>query len=244
MTHTYNISGMTCSGCQAKVQALLSGINGISGVKIDLAKGEADITMNRHISTTTLQDALKDYPKYKLSEAFTQQHPVDEEPVNSRTWLQVYKPVLLIFVYVTTVAIITAWQNNTFQWMTAMRIFMAGFFLSFSFFKMLDLKGFADSYATYDIVAKKIKSWGFIYAFVELALGIAYTINFQPLFTAATTFIIMSVSIAGVLQTVLNKKKIRCACLGAVFNLPMSTVTIIEDALMIVMSAIMIIQMA
>ena len=53
----------------------------------------------------------------------------------------------------------------------------------------------------------------------------------------------MSISIIGVLQSVLNKKKIQCACLGAVFNLPMSTVTIIEDALMIVMSGIMILKM-
>jgi hypothetical protein len=53
----------------------------------------------------------------------------------------------------------------------------------------------------------------------------------------------MSISIVGVLQSVLNKKKIQCACLGAVFNLPMSTVTIIEDALMIAMSGIMILKM-
>ncbi len=50
----------------------------------------------------------------------------------------------------------------------------------------------------------------------------------------------MSISIIGVLQAVLNKKKIQCACLGAVFNLPMSTITIIEDALMILMSGIMV----
>jgi hypothetical protein len=49
----------------------------------------------------------------------------------------------------------------------------------------------------------------------------------------------MSVSIIGVLQSVLNKSKIKCACLGAVFQLPMSTVTIVEDGLMIAMSASM-----
>lgn len=53
----------------------------------------------------------------------------------------------------------------------------------------------------------------------------------------------MSISIIGVLQSVLNKQKIQCACLGAVFNLQMSTVTIIEDALMIGMSAAMLILM-
>jgi len=50
----------------------------------------------------------------------------------------------------------------------------------------------------------------------------------------------MSLSIIGVLQSVLNKRRIQCACLGATFNLPMSTVTIIEDGLMIAMSAGMI----
>ena len=69
-----------------------------------------------------------------------------------------------------------------------MQVFMAGFFLTFSFFKMLDLKGFAESYSMYDIVAKKVKLWGFIYAFVELALGIAYATGFQPMLTNIITF--------------------------------------------------------
>jgi hypothetical protein len=127
--------------------------------------------------------------------------------------------------------------------MQAMQYFMAGFFLVFSFFKLLNLKGFAESYVMYDVLAKRIPVWAYIYAFVELGLGIAYLINFNPFITNSITFIVMSISIVGVLQSVLNKKKIQCACLGAVFNLPMSTVTIIEDALMIAMSGIMILKM-
>jgi len=95
----------------------------------------------------------------------------------------------------------------------------------------------------YDVLARRIPIWAYAYAFVELGLAIAYTINFNPFITNLTTLIVMSISIIGVLQSVLNKKKIQCACLGAVFNLPMSTVTIIEDALMITMSAFMIITM-
>ena len=76
------------------------------------------------------------------------------------------------------------------------------------------------------------------------ALGlIAYLISFQPLLTNTLTFIAMSISIIGVLQSVLNKKKIQCACLGVVFDLPISTVTIIEDALMIGMSRTMILML-
>lgn len=118
--------------------------------------------------------------------------------------------------------------------------FMAGFFLVFSFFKLLNLKGFAESYAMYDVVAKKVSAWAYLYAFIELGLGISYLLNYNPLVTNVVAFIVMSLSIIGVLQSVFNKKKIQCACLGAVFNLPMSTVTIIEDGLMILMSVIMI----
>jgi hypothetical protein len=128
-----------------------------------------------------------------------------------------------------------------FNWHTWMQNFMAGFFLVFSFFKLLNLKGFAESYSTYDIIAKKWLGWGYFYAFIELGLGIAYVLRFNLIATHAITFTVMSISIVGVLQSVVNKRKITCACLGAVFNLPMSTVTIIEDALMIVMSGGMLI---
>ena len=121
--------------------------------------------------------------------------------------------------------------------------FMAGFFLTFSFFKLLNLKGFVESYSMYDIVAKKWNNWGYVYAFTELALGIAFLTGFNLLITNTVTFVVMGVSIVGVLQSVLNKRKIKCACLGAVFNLPMSTITIIEDALMIIMSVVMLLNM-
>ncbi len=116
---------------------------------------------------------------------------------------------------------------------------MAGFFLAFSFFKMLDLQGFADSYRMYDIVAKKIPVWAYVYPFVELGLGFAFLVNMSPFITNLITLVVMLVSIIGVIQSVLNKRAIKCACLGAVFNLPMSTVTILEDGWMILMSAIM-----
>ena len=126
------------------------------------------------------------------------------------------------------------------QWM---QHFMAGFFLVFSFFKLLNLKGFAESYAMYDVIAKRWTGWGYVYAFIELGLGLAYLADIFPLTVNAITFVVMSISLLGVLQSVLNKRKIQCACLGAVFDLPMSTVTIIEDALMIAMSAVTIVIM-
>jgi len=209
----------------------------VTGVEVSKEKQSATITMDKHIGLSTLQNALD--KKYTIS---ADEH--NEITEQAKSWLSTYKPILLIFAYITIISVIAGMQSGEFNWMRAMNIFMAGFFLAFSFFKMLDLESFAESYSMYDIVARKVKAWGFIYAFIELALGILYATGFQLLLTNIVTLIVMTVSIIGVLQSVLNKRKIRCACLGAVFNLPMTTVTVIEDALMIVMSAGMIFVLA
>src|SRR5690606_22219121 len=59
MTHTYHIHGMTCDGCRKHVEEVLSEVNGVSKVKVDLDKSEATIEMDNHISLKTFQHALK-----------------------------------------------------------------------------------------------------------------------------------------------------------------------------------------
>ncbi len=244
MTHTYNVSGMTCGGCQAKVQKLLSDVAGVKNVSIDLPKGEATIEMTSHIPTVELKSALNDYPKYQLDEKQVVHQMESSISVvaeeEKKSWIETYKPILVIFAYITGITLLLEIVKGAFVWENWMQNFMAAFFLVFSFFKLLNVKGFAESYSSYDIIAKKWAGWGYVYAFIELGLGIAYLLRFDPLIINIVTFVVMSISIIGVLQSVLNKRKIQCACLGAVFNLPMSTVTIIEDALMIGMSAVMI----
>lgn len=242
MTHTYEISGMTCNKCVAKVKSEILKIGDITEADVQLTSPHATISMLKHIPVKTLQSALEKAGNYNITEADAGMHHTTSA-AETRSWFDTYKPIFLIFFYITLVAIIAATSATGFDWMTGMRVFMSGFFLAFSFFKFLDLKGFADSYSTYDVIAKNFPAWGFMYAFIELLLGIAYAVNFQPFLTNAVTFVVMTVSITGVLQSVLTKRKIQCACLGAVFNLPMSTVTIIEDALMIFMSGIMMLYM-
>jgi hypothetical protein len=155
------------------------------------------------------------------------------------SWIETYKPILLIFAFITGVSFVMSLHNGIIHGMAFMNTFMAGFFLVFSFFKFLDLTGFATSYAMYDIVAKRIPAYGYVYPFLELGLGILYLTGYNPVFTNWATIIIMGISTVGVIESVMNKKKIQCACLGAVFKLPMSTVTIIEDLLMVGMAAAM-----
>ena len=223
---------MTCSSCEAKVKSALLMVDNVTHVEVSLQDHSTTITMDKHVPLKELQKALD--PKYQI--AALEHNEMTEQ---TKSWFETYKPILLIFFYITLTTVLIQINNQQFDLMQWMRHFMAAFFLVFSFFKLLNLKGFAESYAMYDILARRFPSWAYIYAFIELALGIGYMIDFNPIVINTVSFFVMSVSIIGVLKIVLNKQQIQCACLGDIFHLPMSIVTIIEDALMIIMAAFM-----
>lgn len=246
MTHTFEVTGMTCEACEYKIQHLFSGIEGVKTVLIDRSNNSATVEMDKHIPLNNFQDVVKPYSKYAVNERKVVSTPIVAEEETPKTWFETYRPLLLIFSFITGVSVIKAFHSDIFEtvhfsWMHFMNNFMAGFFIVFSFFKFLNLRAFAESYAMYDLLAMKIPAYGFIYPFIELILGLAYLTSFQPQLTNWSTVVIMGFSSIGVIQSVIDKRKIRCACLGTVFNLPMSTVTIIEDLLMVGMAVLMLI---
>lgn len=154
-----------------------------------------------------------------------------------------YYPLILILTFIIGGALYLESiisPQGTFSTHVWMQSFMGLFFCVFAFFKLLDVPAFATGYKRYDIVTKQFPVWGYIYPFVELGFGILYLENIQPFWTNIAVIIVLGISIIGVIQSVVNKKKIHCVCLGTGFNLPMSQVTIIEDATMILMAIFMI----
>jgi len=155
-----------------------------------------------------------------------------------KSFLATYRPVLLIVAYVALAS--CAGTDDIAEWMLN---FMAGFFLVFSFFKLLDPRGFADSYRMYDLLAARVPAYGRVYPYIELALGLAYLFrDALPIPLAITnwlTLALMLLGSAGVIRALLDKKQIRCACLGSTLNLPLSSVALIEDLGMAVMAAAM-----
>jgi len=162
---------------------------------------------------------------------------------SERSFVATYYPLLLIVGYLLGIVGVMEWRAGEFHAERAMSNFMSGFFLAFSFFKLLDLRGFATSYQTYDLLARAVPGYGLVYPFLELALGGAYLSGWQPFWTNAFTLALMLLGLAGVTQALLEKRKIQCACLGTVFNLPMSKVTFVEDALMAAMALFMLLNL-
>ena len=236
MTLTYQIEGMHCVSCIAKVKSELLNLGDVTEAEVQLKSPQATISMAHHIPITTLQEAIDKAGKFTISgvEA-TDQHEIQIQP-EAKSWLVTYKPLLIAFAYITGIAILTAWSSDGIKWMPWMNNFMGGFFIALSFFKLLDVRAFADSYGGYDLLAKKIRVYGLIYPFIELGLGLAYISNWQPVYTNIITIAVMGFSMIGVIETILNKRNIRCACLGSVFNVPVGTITLIEVLLMVVMA--------
>ena len=240
MKHTYTIKGMTCNNCKASVEKHLRAVNDVTDVTVNLEKSEAEIIMNNHIATSILKKALPE--KYTLSEKVTKN--VFESVANSsmeitedKSKFEQLKPLFLILLYISVSAILLHYKD--WNWKEVMLDFMGLFFIVFSFFKMLDLKGFPDSFRMYDPLAKQIPAYGSIYPFIETALGIMFLMRFEVHIALIITLVILSITTFGVTKTLVDKKSIRCACLGTALQLPMTEATFIENAIMIVMAILM-----
>ena len=240
MKHTYIISGMTCGGCKTSVEKNLNEIEGVINVFVDIQEGEAIITMNSHIATALLQKALPE--KFKISKKVERKEAVivdtsfvSLEEENSK--LAQLKPLLIIIFYITTASILLNYK----EWFLGefMLDFMGLFYIVFSFFKMLDLNGFKMSFVMYDPIAKKVPLYGKIYPFIETVLGLMFLMRFEIDIALVVTLIILGVTTVGVSRALLDKKSIRCACLGTALKLPMTEATFIENAIMILMAVLM-----
>ncbi len=148
-------------------------------------------------------------------------------------------PLFVIIFGVIVFTFIVSMVLGLDQWNKQMQIFMGGFFLTFSGFKLLDVKGFADAYQTYDLLAKRSRLYAFSYPFIELLLGFCLLFSFQIRIVSLITFLIMGISAIGVFGALKSNRKFQCACLGAKLKLPMTKITLTEDLLMSAMGLVM-----
>lgn len=235
MIHTYQITGMTCTGCSSGIQEKLNGIAGVIRATVDLEKAEAKIEMKNHISTAAFQNAIG--AKYTIREKVAGSVMMPDESGEKSQWRQLF-PLFLIFGYISVAAVLL--NRNPFDSHGFMLDFMGLFYIVFSFFKMLDLKGFPDSFRMYDPLAKKVAVYAILYPFIETALGLMFLLRFEIGIALYATLVILGITTIGVTKVLLNKKCIQCACLGTALKLPMTKATFIENSLMIAMAIAMI----
>ena len=222
-------TNLNCGNCVAAVTPHLNGEPSIQRWSVNTSSPDKTLTVEGDaVSPETVQRLVSNAGFRVLGEL----GEVPREPAAKLSLAATYYPLFLVFAFLIGLVGLFELRAGAFDWPRAMNRFMGGFFVAFSFFKLLDLRGFATAFQSYDIVARHSLAYGFAYPFIELLLGLAYLAEFQPRATNLATLAVMTIGIVGVTQAVLAKRQIQCACLGTVFKLPMSSVTIFEDALM------------
>lgn len=230
---------MTCGSCVDKVRRRLAEHPQIAEAAVNLTPPRGVLELREAVPLADLNAWLAAAGAFTLTEEASAR-PEAEPSALPAPSAATYRPLIILLAYLllvpAAVLATSGWDAER-----AMQLFMGGFFLAFSFFKMLDIPAFSRAYRGYDLVAAAVPGYGFVYPFLELGLGLAYVAGWQPFAVNLFTAVLMGVSLIGVLRAVLSRKQIRCACLGTVFQLPMSTVTIVEDGLMLGMALVMLV---
>ena len=113
---------------------------------------------------------------------------------------------------------------------------MGTIFLVLGLLKLTDLQSFSKIFAKYDIVAKRVPVYGYLYPFLEIMIGLSLFVKDYRIPAYKTIIALMTIGLFGLM---VSKKgsTLRCGCMGSLFHVPLSYVTISENIVMIAMSS-------
>lgn len=231
MKKRYVVDGMTCGNCVSKVKDSLESVPAVLSVQVDLDTRMATVEMDDTVSIQDLREVLP--AKYAISKPEEEISSGFDERI-TKSKLEQLKPLFIILGYIAVAVLLM--HRKDWDMAEMMLDYMGLFFIVFSFFKMLDVRGFATSFAMYDPLAQLWPFYGRVYPFIETLLGVALLMRIEIRWVLILTIIVLGITTYGVTRTLLAKRKIRCACLGTALDLPMTEATFIENAIMIVMS--------
>ncbi len=235
MKEIYKVTGMTCQGCADSISKAISSDPYIHNVNVDLENNKLYLESNKKVSLNELNLIIKSLENYKI---------INESFFNSFIEYFSSKRSLLIALSVVLVSSVSIQiSKDIFSIKDLMISYMGIFFLIFSFLKFVDVKGFSESFAKYDLIAKIIPGFAILYPFFEFILALIF-LSKTFLFSAYLfTLIFMTSQFFGVFISLKKREIIRCACMGSSINLDISSLTLIENLIMIIMSAYMLINL-
>ena len=116
---------------------------------------------------------------------------------------------------------------------------MGTIFLVLGLLKLTDLQSFSKIFAKYDIVAKRVPVYGYLYPFLEIMIGLSLFVKDYRVNAYKTIIVLMTIGLLGIFKIMVSKKgsTLRCGCMGSIFHVPLSYVTLGENIVMIAMSS-------
>ena len=233
MNEVYKVSGMTCDSCANSIKETLELNKFISYVNISLEDENINISSDKSFTVNELNSLIDNLGNYKIyEEKFTSK--IIEYFSSKKTLL-----LALLLVLISSLSLQVSKDNFELnEWMIS---YMGIFFLIFSFLKLIDVKGFSGSFKKYDLISKIMPGYAVTYPFLELFLALAFLSSYFLITSYIMTLIFMTSQFFGVFISLQKKEVVKCACMGSSINIDISTLTLIENLVMILMSSYMII---
>ncbi|MEP4891166.1 MAG: MauE/DoxX family redox-associated membrane protein [Aliiglaciecola sp.] len=146
-----------------------------------------------------------------------------------------YTPVIAIFAVAAPLAIAMAYSSA----MAIVSIQTLMLFVAFSMAilavqKLRDLYSFSNSFITYDLLAMRVVPYAYVYPFLEAYVGIGMVANLPPLMIAPISLFIGGIGAVSVYKAVyMDKRDLKCACVGGKSDVPLGAVSLTENLFMI-----------
>jgi hypothetical protein len=174
-------------------------------------------------------------------EVITTSYQNQGKGLGTSTWKD-YIPLAIIVGLILVTSLVLSFRDlqiGALSITASLSYFMIGFFIVFAGFKLIDLKGFAEGYSTYDLLAKKVFAYGYVYPFIELFFGLAMILYPTSMSLLLAEIGVMGFSGLGVTIKLAKREKFQCVCLGTFLKVPLTKVTVFEDFGMVGLALVM-----
>ena len=158
-------TNLRCGGCVAAVKPHLDREPGVARWEVDVASPDKTLTVDGDAAPEVIQAAVARGGFQVLGETGT---PPPSAAVAAQPAATTYYPLFLLGTFLLGVVALVEVRAGGFAWGRAMGNFMGAFFLAFAFFQLLDLRGFADAYRTYDVVARRFPAYGYTLSLIHI----------------------------------------------------------------------------
>lgn len=154
-----------------------------------------------------------------------------------------YRPVLAVF----AVGLALALAMSQFVYSTPLTIRTAEWFVAFSMamlamLKLQDVEKFSSMFVGYDLLAKRFVPYSYAYPYLEALAAVLMAGRVLPWLSIPVALVIGTIGAASVFYAVyIQKRDIKCACVGGSGNVPLGFISLSENLAMMAMGVWMLV---
>ena len=149
-----------------------------------------------------------------------------------------YVPVLAVFAVAALIALAIDWLSVRAITTMVLPNFIAVAMCLLAMLKLQDVEKFSTMFLNYDLLARRWVPYGYIYPFAELGAGVLMLAGALTWLSAPVALFIGGVGAVSVFKAVyVDKRQLKCACVGGSTNVPLGFVSLTENLMMIAMAA-------